>query len=33
MPKEYELLVYLIRHPNKALGRRALIGAVGVTMM
>lgn len=27
-PKEYELLVYLIRHPNKALTHRALLGAV-----
>jgi two-component system KDP operon response regulator KdpE len=27
-PKEYELLVYLIRHPNKALTHRTLLGAV-----
>jgi two-component system KDP operon response regulator KdpE len=27
-PKEYELLVYLIRHPNKVLTHRALLGAV-----
>ena len=27
-PKEYELLVYLIRHPNKTLTHRALLGAV-----
>ena len=27
-PKEYELLVYLIRHPNKALTHRALLCAV-----
>jgi two-component system KDP operon response regulator KdpE len=27
-PKEYELLVYLIRHPNKTLTRRALLSAV-----
>ncbi|MBO0859789.1 MAG: response regulator transcription factor [Chloracidobacterium sp.] len=27
-PKEYELLVYLIRHPNKALTHHALLGAV-----
>ena len=26
-PKEYELLVYLIRHPNKTLTRRALLSA------
>ena len=27
-PKEYDLLVYLIRHPNKVLTHRALLGAV-----
>jgi two-component system KDP operon response regulator KdpE len=27
-PKEYELLIYLIRHPNKVLTHRALLGAV-----
>ncbi|MGH9754777.1 MAG: response regulator transcription factor [Blastocatellia bacterium] len=27
-PKEYELLVYFIRHPNKVLTHRALLGAV-----
>ena len=27
-PKEYELLVYLLRHPNKVLTHRALLGAV-----
>jgi two-component system KDP operon response regulator KdpE len=27
-PKEFELLVYLIRHPNKVLTHRALLGAV-----
>jgi two-component system KDP operon response regulator KdpE len=27
-PKEYDLLVYLIRHSNKALTHRALLGAV-----
>ena len=27
-PKEYELLIYLIRHANKALTHRALLGAV-----
>lgn len=27
-PKEYELLVYLIRHPNKVLTHRVLLGAV-----
>ncbi|HKQ75344.1 MAG TPA: response regulator transcription factor [Blastocatellia bacterium] len=27
-PKEYELLVHLIRHPNKVLTHRALLGAV-----
>jgi two-component system KDP operon response regulator KdpE len=27
-PKEYELLVYLIRHPNKVITHRALLGAV-----
>ncbi len=27
-PKEYELLVHLIRHPNKVLTHRALLGAI-----
>lgn len=27
-PKEYELLIHLIRHPNKVLTHRALLGAV-----
>jgi two-component system KDP operon response regulator KdpE len=27
-PKEYDLLVYLIRHPNKVLTHRALLGAI-----
>ena len=27
-PKEYELLVYLLRHPNKVLTHRTLLGAV-----
>jgi two-component system, OmpR family, KDP operon response regulator KdpE len=27
-PKEYDLLVYLIRHSNKVLAHRALLGAV-----
>jgi two-component system, OmpR family, KDP operon response regulator KdpE len=27
-PKEYELLVYLLRHPNKVITHRALLGAV-----
>jgi two-component system KDP operon response regulator KdpE len=27
-PKEYELLIYFIRHPNKVLTHRALLGAV-----
>jgi two-component system KDP operon response regulator KdpE len=27
-PKEYELLLYLVRHPNKVLTHRSLLGAV-----
>ncbi len=27
-PKEYELLLYLIRHPNKVLSHRVLLGAI-----
>lgn len=27
-PKEYELLVYLLRHPNKVLTHRTLLGAI-----
>jgi two-component system KDP operon response regulator KdpE len=27
-PKEYELLVYLIQHPNKVLTHRVLLGAI-----
>jgi two-component system, OmpR family, KDP operon response regulator KdpE len=26
--KEYELLLYLIRHPNKVLSHRVLLGAI-----
>ncbi|HYE75602.1 MAG TPA: response regulator transcription factor, partial [Blastocatellia bacterium] len=27
-PKEYELLIYLLRHPNKVLTHQALLGAI-----